>query len=336
LRLWQVVDEPYDSGIVSYALDGALGLAGRGHQVTVAALRGRFPILRAEALGLDVFPLGRLALPSALRGADAVLAHTGSAHALAAAASLLAGGVPVIRVRGDCRPLRRRFLVARRTAGLIAANRSILAQARELLPEVPSRLIYQGLADPGASPLPSGPPIFGMLGRLDPVKGHGAFIQAAASVKERLPGARFLIAGREENVKARELHRLALDAGLGSAVELLGHVPDPIAFIRGCHAGVIASLGSEAVSRAALEWLAVGRPLAATRAGCLPEYLEGTEAGVLAEPSSLAGAMLSVVEGGPARAAAARALYERRFTFGRFVDETEAFLEEASRRVGLP
>ena len=50
-----------------------------------------------------------------------------------------------------------------------------------------------------------------------------------------------------------ELQRFAEDVGLGTRVQFLGHVRDSWEFMRSCHIGVIASVGSEAISRAAME-----------------------------------------------------------------------------------
>jgi len=222
-----------------------------------------------------------------------------------------------------------------RTSGFIAASRAILEQARKLIGGTPCAAIIQGLKDPGPpSPLPALPPCVGIVGRLDPVKGHRVFLLAASRVLRRLPQARFLIAGRDENVSSRELRRLAHQEGLKDSVMLLSHAPDAAEVMRRCHVGVVASLGSEAVSRTAVEWLSQGRPLVATAVGCLPEYLEGDafrDAGRIVAPNdadALAQGVCSLLEA-PARlaaaSAAARRLYEERFTFGRCVDETERF-----------
>jgi len=52
-----------------------------------------------------------------------------------------------------------------------------------------------------------------------------------------------------------------------------GRVPDSFEFINSCDIGAIPSLGSEAVSRAALEWLSAAKPVVASRVGSLPEFI---------------------------------------------------------------
>ncbi|MEK7747034.1 MAG: glycosyltransferase, partial [Elusimicrobiota bacterium] len=223
----------------------------------------------------------------------------------------------------------------RRTAGFIAANRAILEAARPLLEpgETPSAVIFPGIEDPGPpAPFPAGGPVIGILGRLDPVKGHEVFLQAAALILRRAPEASFLAAGREENTKTANLQSLARELGSGGRVRFLGHVADAAAFMRGCHLGVVASLGSEAVSRAAVEWLACARPLVASSVGCLPEYLEGCEGCELVppgDPEALARAALSMLEPGrrDSASAAARDRYVDRFSMDRFGRDTERFFE---------
>ena len=325
MRILHITDEPYDSGITRYALRAAAGLAGRGHPSFVWGVAGSFAVQEAQRLGLPALGythpyvnLASLRKAFGEAGCDAVVAHTGSAHTLAVALASWHGAVPhprhgtriqrllegygavphprhgaripVLRTRGDSRPIRRRpgqRLLWRRTAGFVAANRSILSEFERLcpVPGIQAACIYEGSEDPGSVlPPMAGAPLVGIVSRLDPVKGHAVFLRAAKLVLERHPDTRFLLVGRQENVKSAELLAEAHRLGLAERVDLTGHVPDVFSYMRRCHVGVIASVGSEAVSRAAVEWMAVGRPLVATRVGCLPEYVADGETGLLVEP----------------------------------------------------
>ena len=94
----------------------------------------------------------------------------------------------------------------------------------------------------------------------------------------------------------------------------------------GCTIGVIASTGSEAVSRVALEWMAARRPLIATKVGCLPEIVADKSAGLLVEPKdapALAralGYLLHNPKVAQSMAQAARKRVEEHFTLPQFVD----------------
>lgn len=350
MRIAHVVDEPYDSGIVHYALSAATGLRDAGHSVEVWGRPGCFPLIEASRRGLITRSLDGIAELWALRrgvsGLDVVNAHTGASHTLAVAVARSVGGGPaVVRTRADARPVRRgpasRVLWSR-TAGFIAPTRTIMEQFRAAFPDIrcASAAVYPGFPDEPAGAEPPGELRVGIVARLDPVKGHADFLRAAAEAAAGFPEARFLIAGREENVKRARLEALLSNLGLRGRAEVLGHVADAAAFMRGCHVGVVASTGSEAVSRAAVEWMAAGRPLVATSVGCLPEYVPDGGAGLLVppgDPKAMAGAMVQLLGDAALRrrlGQGARRRFESAFGMGRFVKETEELYERTLR--GIP
>lgn len=347
MRLVHLADEPYDSGLTQYALRAATGLAARGHAVAFWGRAGSPSLEAARRAGLEAVSFRRpwLELPALRRAladfrADALVAHTGSAHTLGALLCAR-GGPALVRVRGDARPLRRRpgaGLLWGRTRAFIAANRAIAAEFAALFPGHPVAVsvVYEGLDDPGpAAPPPGGSPVFGVVARLDPVKGHAVLLDAFALASRAVPDARLVVVGRSENVAAAALAERAARLGVGERVSFVGHVPDPFDYMRRCHVGVVASLGSEAVSRAAVEWMAAGRPLVATRVGCLPEYVADGVTGRLVPPDdapALADALAALGADPLARETmgrAGRARYEGLFTGRRFLDETERVLSDA-------
>lgn len=351
MKVAAIVDEPYDSGITQYALRACAGLAARGHSVAVWGLEGRPPLHAAKRLGLETvgyshpwLELPRLRARLRESGAELVAAHTGSAHTLAVALAAWHRGrdrrIPVLRTRGDARGMRARpgarFLWAR-TDGFIAANARILEEYKSLFDGPrPAAVVYEGTEDPGPPVAPeNGPVMIGIVARLDPVKGHSCLLKAAARVVQAVPEARFLIVGKQENTSRAELTREASSLGIADHVELTGRVPDPLHYMRRCHIGVVASLGSEAVSRAAVEWMAVGRPLVATKVGCLPEYVLDGKTGALVEPGdpeALAAALLELAADPflrETRGNAARKRYETLFGLERFRDETERNYQDA-------
>jgi glycosyltransferase involved in cell wall biosynthesis len=344
MRVVHLADEPYDSGLTQYALRAAAGMARRGHAVAFWGLAGAPGVEAARREGLETLGIRHawLELPSLRRAlaafrADVLVAHTGSSHTLGAALCAR-GGPALVRVRGDARPLRRRpgaRLLWGRTRALLCANEAIRAEFAALFPDlpVPASVVYEGLEDPGpAAPPPGGSPVFGIVARLDPVKGHAALLDAFARASRSLPDARLSVVGRAENVNSRELVERAARLGVGDRVTFEGHVPDPADYMRRCHVGVVASLGSEAVSRAAVEWMAAGRPLVATRVGCLPEYVDDGRTGRLVPPGDAEALAAALVElGGDLLTrerwgAAARARYEDVFSSERFLDGTERAL----------
>jgi glycosyltransferase involved in cell wall biosynthesis len=198
-------------------------------------------------------------------------------------------------------------------------------------------LIPQGIEGPAAAPpLPKGP-IAGIIARMDPVKGHAVLLDAALTLKPQVPGLVVACAG--EGPELMRLNWRLKPQGLDGVVRLLGRVPDRWAFIGACRIGVVASIGSEAVSRAALEWMAAGRPLVATRVGGIPDLVAHGTTGLLVPPGdadALAAAVKSLLddpERAAAMGAAARARWESFFSPGPFFTRTQALYEQALRPV---
>lgn len=341
MRILQLHDEPWDSGLAHYALTLSAELARRGHEVRFGAAPGSYAAGQARFLGLRTIALARpwLSLPrwrAQVRkdGVELINAHTGSTHSLAAALS--AGTeIKVVRTRGDARPAKVHALsraLARRTDLFIGANESISLRLRELFPSARIETVAQGLALPAAVPLHQ-EPVVGILARLDPVKGHEDLIAAARLLAEDFPTATFLAAG--DGALRQPLERAA--ASLGSRFRFLGFVSDAPGFIAGCRVGVVASRGSEAVSRAALEWMSLARPVVAARVGCLPELVEEGVTGLLVapgDPNALASALVSLFEDPVAAermGRAGRARFERLFTLSRFGERTQRLYEETLR-----
>jgi glycosyltransferase involved in cell wall biosynthesis len=308
-------DEPWDSGIAHYAVSLAAEQARRGHRVAVWGVTGS-PVLKSAAeLGLPVHdwtagPEGWLQIPALRREmaelAPAVVnAHTGSTQALALL--IAPRGAAVIRTRGDARPVHATALTrwsAGRTHRFIAANSEIEAQFRSAFPGRPVSLVPQGIEGPDDSAPMPGMPFVGMIARLDPVKGHEVLLDAALALKPRVSGLKVLCAGEGQLLKRLSWQLPA--RGLDDVVRFLGRVPDRWTFLAGCRIGVVASTGSEAVSRAALEWMAAARPLVATRVGGIPDLVADGVTGLLIPPgdaNALASALKTLLDD-PARAEA--------------------------------
>lgn len=294
MKILHLVDEKWDSGLTSYALQVAELQHKLGEQVTVGCLAGRKAEAQAHERGLVTAPFeGVFGLRKVLkRPWDVINAHTGRTHTWAVLTRALSlssrSRVAVVRTRGDARPVRVNALsrlVYGRTAGFVAASAHIGRQFEDELglDEKRFEVIYPAVSADRAI---TAPPVdrVGILGRLDPVKGHAIFLEAAAVVLRSRPNARFLIAGKEAGVTIQLLKNQVEQLGIAGSVEFLGHVPDARDFMRSCTVGVVASVGSEEISRACLEWMSVARPVAATLVGSLPELVEPGETGRLVPP----------------------------------------------------
>ncbi|MDP3544192.1 MAG: glycosyltransferase family 4 protein [Elusimicrobiota bacterium] len=346
MNIIHIEDEPWDSGMAHYALTLAVEQARRGHKLEFWG-RVDSPVLaEARRLGLAVRgweggAAGVLTWGSQRRAADAfapqvINAHTGSAHVAALVLAAKRRCV-VVRTRGDARPPRGgplARLTASRTGAFIAVNRTLEASLKAAFPGATVARVSQGIAGPGDTPALPGAPVAGMVARFDPVKGHETLLDAAARLKGALPSLRVRCAG-----EGRLLERLRWQlkpSGLDAIVEFPGRVADQWAFMATCRVGLVPSLGSEAVSRSALEWMAMGRPVIAARVGGLPDLVSDGVTGLLVPPgdsAALAEALSGLLrEPGKAEdfGRAGRARWESEFGLASFYESTQKVYDDAS------
>jgi glycosyltransferase involved in cell wall biosynthesis len=351
MRILQFVDVPWDSGLAHYALILSQELKKKGHQVFISALPGQKPWLKAKKLGLKTIPMATLKGLKPLRrflkdhGIQVLNAHTGSTHSLAVA-SALGQKVAVVRTRSDARSVKARVgsgFLFKHTQRVIAAADYIRESYLDQL-KLPGRkvvTIYQGVSldDFDVTPLPEKPTI-GIVARLDPVKGHRYLLEAVALLKNIYPDLKVKIAGQEENIKQRELERMTERLGIESMVDFMGYQRSVSEVMARCSIGVIASVGSEAVSRVALEWMAAGRPVVATRVGCLAELVKDTQSGCLVEPRNAPalartiGDLLRHPKQMESMGHAARRRTENHFGLKEFAEQTINVYSQAAKESG--
>lgn len=309
LKILSIIDIPWNSGLAYYAFEQARALRGGGHTVIFACPEGSAAAAFAARENFETqFIPGRkeyLRFPAAVRalrrlvrerGISVVCAHTGLAQTLAWLLRRDKPELRLFRVKADVKKPSLGFTI-NSMERVISASEYIedLYIAAGLDP-ARSSMIRQGIdVQPYEYP-PAVPPFrIGLLGRLDPVKGHECFLKAGAELIHRGWQAEFHIAGGEANLKYAGLEKIAGDLGIKDRVTFHGKVEDAAAFMKSCNIGVIASLGSEAVSRAALEWLACGRPLVATTAGSLPEFTAKNMLVPPGDPAALADKLSSLM-----------------------------------------
>lgn len=182
------------------------------------------------------------------------------------------GGLRRALARFAVRRLYRRALP--RATHLFFQNPDDAADFRHLglLKDAPEPRIVAGsgipLEDFPVAPLPPGPPVFLMLGRLIADKGVREYAAAAAVVRRQFPAARCLLGG-ELDANPTSIRREELDGWVASgAVEYLGQLADVRPALRAATVYVLPSY-REGTPRSVLEALATGRPVITTDApGC--------------------------------------------------------------------
>ena len=119
-------------------------------------------------------------------------------------------------------------------------------------------------------------------GRLDPEKGIHKLMDAIAALP--VPNIKLLIVGSpffghtQQSSFQRKLEQQA--RGLGNRVQFTGYIPNEElpAYYRLADLCCVPTLVEEAAGLVAVEAMACGRPILATRSGGMPEYLDGSQA----------------------------------------------------------
>lgn len=137
----------------------------------------------------------------------------------------------------------------------------------------------------------------GIVARLEPVKGHDTFINAAKIIHERCPSTKFLVVGTgsiEEDLK----HRVA-QLGLADCFIFTGYMPyiDPI--MNMIDINTLTSV-HEALSISLIEGMSIGKPAVTTDSGGTAEVVgtDETAAGILVKVGDAEGfaeAVLSII-----------------------------------------
>lgn len=135
--------------------------------------------------------------------------------------------------------------------------------------------------------------LIGLVARLDPMKGHATFLEAAASLADRLPFFRFACIGDGPEPFAGGLRRLADDLGLGTRLVWTGQRDDLAAVYNALDVACSASVYGEGFSNAIGEAMACAVPSVATDVGDARTIL--AETGTVVAPGD-AQALASAIE----------------------------------------
>jgi L-malate glycosyltransferase len=147
-------------------------------------------------------------------------------------------------------------------------------------------------------------PLVGVISRLTRLKGLEHFLEAAAMIKARVPGVRFLIVGETSPMDRGylgELQRCAQRCGVAHDVTFTGLRTDVPSVLASLTVSVMPSL-NEALSNVVLESMAAGAPTVATAVGGTPEAILDGVTGLLVPPaqsSAIADAVVHLLTDAP-------------------------------------
>lgn len=233
---------------------------------------------------------------------------------------------------------------AYRFAHRIVANSPAAARQLETEGTSPERVVVipNGVTVAGADrPISRGRPVTTILtvANLRSEKAHEVLLAAAAELRPRHPYLRYLIAG--DGPRRAELRALASSLGLDAQVSFLGHREDVPALLADADLFVLPSR-SEAFPNGAIEAMAAGLPVVASRVGGLVDLIDEGRTGLLVEPDdarALAAAIESLVLSpvrGEMLGASARDEVTRRYSFDRMVRGFEDLYLSQLHGAGLP
>ena len=349
LRILHIDTEHGWRGGERQALWLAAELARRGHRCVVAARSGEPLAKRAAGAGLDVVlcdPLGELdpraalQLRAAMRRERIDLVHAHTAHAVAAGALATIGTrTPMVvsrRVDFALRPNAGTRWKYGRAAAIIAVSEAVQRVLihsginPSLITVVPDGVdVHRAAAPASADTLvglgvqPGAPlvvQVAQLVGHKDPIN----FVRAMAHARRIVPTVQALLVG-DGSLRGeveREIHTLMLDG----VIHLAGYRTDADAMLAAADVVALSSR-EEGMGSVLLDALAFGRPIAATRAGGIPEVIVDGESGLLADirdPEGLGAAIARLITDRElaARLASTAASRASQFSVERMADRT--------------
>jgi glycogen(starch) synthase len=186
--------------------------------------------------------------------------------------------------------LRRLRMVLREADVVTACSKYLLDKAVELEPAVGGKgsVIYNGVdleRFEDKTPFPHSRPYVLAFGRLTYQKGFDLLLEAFARIADDQPDVDLILAGEGEERVALEMS--AGSSGLAGRVLFTGRASpaEVVRLLNGCRFVVVPSRW-EPFGITALEALAAGKPVMATRVGGLPEFLSDADDGALGGASA--------------------------------------------------
>lgn len=299
--------------------------------------------------------IGQLARLAARTGAHILHCNEFYPAPYAVRAAARAGGIPVVaHMRLSITPRQLRHYHLERVARIVCVSQ---AAARDFAPWPPEwrrrvEVIYNGVdlrafAPPGRRDatrrhLGLAPDDFvaAQFALVSPRKRQHLLIEAAAHLRDRLPGLRVLIVGspgKSDGPYAARLRRQVEERGLGDAVRFVDFTPDVAPLYEACDVNILVS-NDEGFGRTPIEAGAMGIPSIGARVGGIPEVIADGETGTIVpaddDGSALARALADMAGDAERRHALGQAALRRArdtFSIERHVDRMMDLFDEVLR-----
>jgi lipopolysaccharide/colanic/teichoic acid biosynthesis glycosyltransferase/glycosyltransferase involved in cell wall biosynthesis len=186
--------------------------------------------------------------------------------------------------------------------------------------------------------LGNGARLVGIVGRVFPIKNHRLFLDAAARVAGEEGNARFVVVG--DGILRPEMEQHARRLGIADRVIFTGWRHDLPRIYPDLDVLVVSSK-NEGTPVSAIEAMASGCPVVATRVGGLPDLIDDGKTGCLVpseDPAALAAAILRVLRDPDAAhrmGQAARAQVREQFRAERLIGDLEGLYTELLEEKGM-
>ncbi len=284
LKILSLIDIPWYSGLMEYAFIQARALTKSNHYVFFAlpqenlifdkiknefetiTISERKKILRIKDFNSVIKFIDQKKI-------DILNAHTGRMQTLSYIISFTNKDIKIIRTKADAREIKNSFTYSK-VSSIICASKYIESMYKKINPNFKTNTIYLSYPPIIPTELKKEKPFrITIIGRLDPIKGHINFIKAGLVILKKRKDVEFIIAGKESFFKWKDLIKI-IPEEFQKHFKYYGFVDNVYSLMAQSHIGVISSIGSEAVSRVAIEWMNSARAVISSDVGCLTELIE--------------------------------------------------------------
>lgn len=307
MRSIQVVNVRWFNATAWYGMYLSRLLLAAGHETlvltlpdTLSAAKGREWALPMRHLPLNTAtPWGIAGLYRELKALvrefrpDVVNCHRGESYVLWGLIKKELGGFKLIRTRGDQRPPKNsainRWLHNTVSDAVITTNSRMTRHFQDIFHTPPAKLhqILGGVDKSVFFPDCQARSriraelgymdkhfVVGLLGRFDRVKGQQELIKALGRLRAKgLTDIRLLLLGFDSATPESQVREWLRQEKMEDATIITGKRSDIPQCLNALDLGVVASLWSETIARAALEIMACGVPLISTDVGVMPDLL---------------------------------------------------------------
>ncbi|MCX7641072.1 MAG: glycosyltransferase family 4 protein [Elusimicrobiales bacterium] len=284
LKIINLIDIPWYSGITEYAILQSEALSFNSHKIffAIPKTNPKFLEISNKFKTIDISDRKKIFSFSDIRKLiqflsenkiDIINAHTGRMQTLAYIVSSFFPKIKLIRTKADAKDIKKSFTYSKINY-IICGSKYIEKMYLQKNIDKNIKTIYLSYKSIKSFPPPSKKPfLITIIGRLDPVKGHNIFIKAALKLLEKRNDIFFIIVGKEANIKWAQLNSI-IPQHYKKYFKYLGYINDVYEIMKHSHIGIISSIGSEAVSRVAIEWMNSSRMIISSNVGCLPELID--------------------------------------------------------------